>query len=743
MADDDLHQTFFVTDGVAPEAVRVRRLTAHEGMSRPHAVTVELEVPASLPRPGAWIGQLATAVVARVDGTVVRRFGGVITKVRELACAAEPQRLEITFESPLALPRLTKDSRIFQALTTKDIVTKLLEEQGIAADKTSWRLVGDYPQREVCTQYEEDVFTFVSRLLEEDGIFYFHEHGEDGVVIVFGDSSAAYATTTPNDRAPFREQSGVRSGAAITDLSVFEIVRPATVTLRDHDFKRPALGLEATAEGDAALGREHYDYPGRYVEPSEGTRRAQLRLDAFDAAALGARGASTVFSLTPGHTFSIDGAPESAFDGEWVVRDIEHTWQDAGVRASTYQNRFTILEKDTVFRPPATVPECDVPGPQLAVVVGPAGEEIHPDEFGRVKVRFPWDRRATGDDKSSCWIRVAQMHSSGSVAIPRVGWEVLVDFEDGDPDRPVVLGRLYNAQYTPPNQLPGNKTQSALQSLSSPGGGGHNEIRMEDSGGGEHVHVHAEKDMNVVVANNKTEKVTTSAALGVGSNHSQSVGANATFDVGANEELTVGGAQSVSIGGSRTETVSGDEKIDVQADRSLTIGGSHTTMTPMTVSASTPATFSETIGGSAIEAAALGVATAVAGTASISVGGAHLAACATGASSFTLGAQATTVGGALIAASGKDVGMNVTGAKATTVGGAWTANAAGDVNISSNGTLRITVGGALSFNGASVVMKVGGSNVTLSGGQVVIKSSEIKLTATGPHPEAAPLVADK
>ncbi len=748
---NELQQVLFSTDGADPERVHVRRLTAIEGMSRPYAVSLELEVAQSLPRPGAWIGQKATVVVARGDGTILRRFCGVITRVAELANAVEPQQLRVTFEPPLALLRLTRDSRIFQEQTTEDIVSTLLGEHGI--EEKVFRLVGDYPTREVCTQYEEDVLSFISRLLEEDGIFYFHEHGEDGAKVVFGDGSSAYAATTPVDAFPFREQSGLISEPAITELSLFEVIRPAKVTLRDHLFKNPALDLEAKAEGDAVLGREYYDFPGRYVDPGEGARRAQVRLDALSAAAVGARAASTVFSLTPGHTLSIRNAPESAFESEWVVRDVEHRWEARGDR-STYQNKLTLLKSDTVFRPPPTAAEVAggaraggsrrVPGPQLAVVTGPAGEEIHTDEYGRIKVRFPWDRRATGDDQSSCWVRVSQLHSSGSVAIPRVGWEMLVDFEDGDPDRPIALGRLYNAQYTPPNKLPDNKTQSALQSMSSPGGGGHNEIRAEDSGGGEHVHVHAQKDMNVVIANNKTEKVTTSAALGVGSNHSRSVGANSTLDVGANEQLSVGGSQTVSIGASRTETVSGDEKIDIQADRSLTIGGSHTTMTPMTVSAITPASYSETVGGSAIEATALGCATAVAGAASVTVGGVHVAACATGASTFTLGAQATTVGGALIAASGKDVAVNVGGAKATTVGGAWAANAGADVAISSDATMRITVGGALAFNAASsVVLKVGGSNVTISSGGVVVKSSTIKLKATGPQPELAPLVEDK
>ncbi|WP_438014607.1 type VI secretion system tip protein TssI/VgrG [Sorangium sp. So ce315] len=743
-----LHQAFFATEGLPPELARVRSIVAHEGLSFSYQVEVELDLSAPDVDPGGWIGANATAMIAAGEGGVPRLFCGLVTRVRERASRSEAHRIAVTLESPLAVLRWTTDYRIFQEQTTQEIVTVLLEERGLDASRCRWRLSGSYPKREVCTQFGEDTFTFVSRILEEDGIFYFHEHGDDGAIVVFGDSGAAYTKAQPSAEVPFRPESGLTSGYAITALALFERARPAKVTLRDHDFKRPALDLEATASGKAPLGREHYDYPGRYVDPAEGARRARIRLEALEAASQGARGAGTVTSLAPGHAVTLTDVPEQALEGEWVVREIEHVWEDApaagaSLGAGSYRNRFHLLPKDLPFRPPASAPECDVPGPQLAIVTGPAGEEIHTDAFGRVKVQFPWDRRGNGDEKSSCWVRVAQMHSSGSVAIPRVGWEVVVDFEGGDPDRPIVLGRVYNGKYGPPYKLPDSKTQSALQSSSSPGGGGHNEIRMEDGGGNEHVHVHAEKDLNVVVANNKTEKVANVATLGVGSNHKQTVGANATLDVGAQEDIEIGGSQTISVGASRTETVSSDEKVDIKGSRSLTIGGSHTTMTPMSVSASTPASFSETVGGSAVEAAALGVGMAVAGVASITVGGAEIAACATGASSFTLGAHATTVGGAFISASGKDVAINVGGAKATTVGGVWAAQAGGDIAISSGSTLNITVGGALSMNAASIALKVGGSNVTISAGSVVIKSSTIKLTATGPQPELAPMVADK
>ncbi|KYF49761.1 hypothetical protein BE04_24710 [Sorangium cellulosum] len=738
-----LHELVFLSDTIAAGETRVRELHAVEGLSRSYTFDIDLELVSAQIEPRALICTEAALVILHAgSGEVLRRYGGVVTRVRERVSRSAAQRIGVTLESPLAQLRLTRDHRIFQDLTTKDIVAQLLEESGISPSRVSFRLAGTYPPREVCTQFGEDSLSFLSRLLEEEGIFYFFEHGPDGTSVVFADSSAAYAATTPSDQILFVDPSALTSEQAITSIGEIEQIRPAKVVLRDHDFKRPPLDLEVSAEASAPLGVAYYDYPGRYVEPSEGARRARVRLDAMKAEATGARGTSTVFSFTPGHTFTLSDAPDPGLDRAWVVVEIEQRWVEEDRRVS-FANSFRLLPADAPFRPPARTPRPVVPGPQLARVTGPAGEEIHTDSFGRVKLHFHWDRRSKCDDKSSCWVRVGQMHTSGSVAIPRVGWEVLVDFEDSDPDRPIVLGRLYNGRFLPPYPLPANKTMSSLSSSSSPGGDGHNEIRMQDSGGGEQLHVHAQKDFTLNVANNKTEKVGTNMSTDVKVDHTLEVGANDKLTVGAQCELNVGAAQTWKVGGSRTKTVSGDEKTVVKGSRTVTVGGSHTTMTPMSVATTTPATLGETIGGSCIEAAAMQLGVTVAGATSVTVGGSKIEAVASGKNEMTLGAKASTVGGALLSVSGADVTMSVGGAKATTVGGVWAASAGGDVELSSSASLNITVGGAVSMNAAKIVLKVGGSSVTVATGAVVLKSKEIKLTATGPQPELAPMVEDK
>ena len=746
MPSPDRHELVFTSSDVPPGAVRVTGMAAREGISRPFSVAVDLEIPSLDVDPRAFLLTPAQLTVARVEsGEVLRIYRGIITAVREAALRGEEsgaQAVSVTIEPALARLRFSTDRRIFQNRTTQQIVSKLLEEAGVPSAQISWRLTGSYLEREVCMQFAESSLDFVARLLEEEGIFYFFEHHEDGEILVLADAPSAFPATTPSADFPYRADSGLTSEQAITGLVQRDRVRPAKVTLRDHDFERPALDLEASAESDAPLGRELYDFPGRYTDPAEGKRRARVRLDALAADATYVIGTSSASSLTAGHTLQISGAPDPALDREWVVIEVDSGFYQHG-GAVSFSSEIRLLPNDASFRPPARASRAVAPGPQLAVVTGPAGEEIHCDKYGRVKVHFHWDRESEMDDKSSCWVRVAQMHTSGSVAIPRVGWEVIVDFEDGDPDRPIVLGRLYNPSSPPPYPLPDKKTVSALKSSSSPGKGGYNEIRMEDGAGGEHVQLYAQKDHNLVVANDKTEKVTTAVSSSVGANHKLTVGANETVSVGAQYVLDVGAAQSWSVGASRSKTVSADEKITVKGSRTTTIGGSHTTMTPMSVSVTTDASITETVGGTCIEAAAMEVGRMVAGVASVTIGGAKIEAVASGKSDLTVGARASTVGGAFISASAKDVSTSVGGAKATTVGGAWAANAASEVQISAGGTLRVNVGGAVAMNGASVVLRVGGSSVTLSAGAVVFKSGDIKLTATGPMPELAPMVNDK
>jgi type VI secretion system secreted protein VgrG len=697
----------------------------------------DVSAPNGLLRKGAEV-----VIYSRDTKAVVRRFAGIVTSIRERARGIHGgQELFVTIESPMAVLERSTDFAVHLDESTKDIVSGVLGALGIS--KVDWKLSAAPPKREVCTQFGETMTNFVARLLEEDGIFWYVEQADDGPKIVFGDSSTAYAETTPKE-VRFQEETGMVAEEAITSLVERMRLRPGKVTLRDHDFKHPPLdsALEVNASKVSPFDREHYEYPGRYVTPAEGSRRAKIRLDAFDANTTTIEAEGHVPTLAAGHWFTLQQTPAQAFDGDWVVLRVAHVWEQSSTSPSTFRTSATLIPKAQVFRPLSITPKPRAL-PCTALVRCPQGEEIHCDEFGRVRINYIWDRYGASDEKTSGWARVGQMHTSGSAAIPRGGWEVLVDFEDGDPDKPIVLGRLYNGKDPPAQPLPKHKTLSMLRSFSTPGGGGQNEIKMEDGGGGEQISVHAQKDMNLVVANNKDQTITTNATFGVVANEKLTVGANQTVKVGAKDSIKVGGAQTWSVGAVRSKTVSGTEGYEVKGSRTVSIGACHMITTPKSDKCSTSGNLSETVGGFYLAAAALGTSIATAGSCSILVGGAKIEAVAAGKGDTTIGARSSTIGGALISVTGKDVSAEATSAMSTSVGGAWTINAGGKAEVSSGGALTINVGAALAMNGTTVILKVGGSSITLAGGAVVLKSDQIKLTASGPNAELAPMVASK
>ncbi len=743
MANDPFHfRPYLLAEDLDPNLLRVTRIRAHEEVSRGCRYEIEavcdfgaLELRALLRKPAA-------VVVVHETGTLVRRFGGIVTKVAERAASVDGrQAARLIIEDPLAMLRLSSDYRIFQEKTTKDIVEQLLSDCGITAFE--FRLERAPRMREVCTQYGETMRDFVQRLLEEDGIFWFVEQTEDGPKVVFGDAPSSWSDTPDGKTIRFRHGAGLHPEEVLDVIELRARARPSKVTLRDHNFEKPSLDLQQSVEASTALSREHYEYPGRYTVAADGKMRAQAILDARVAEATKARMHGSVFRITAGHVFDLEESPSGANDRGWAVLAVRHEWEHGVNVQPRLDTDVDVITSDANFAPLPVTPRPRALG-DLAMITTPSGEEIHTDKHGRVKVQFLWDRYGKQDDKSSSWVRVGQMHTSGSVVVPRVGYEVLVEFEDGDPDRPIALGRLYNGTATPTDPLPGGASNSTLVSYSSPGGGGKNEIRMNDGGGGELVNVYAEKDLNLVVANNKAEKVTNSSTVGIGVDETIKVGANETTKVGSTEETSIGGSQTYKVGAARTKTITKNESINVKGDRTVAIAASHTTMSPKAVELTTKSNLTETVGGSCMEVAAMGVAITVGGSASLTVGGAKIEAVATSKSDLNVGAKATTVGGAMLNVTPKDVSVTTNANLTTTVGGAWMGNAGGTAELSSDDAIDITVGGAIAFTAASkLVLKVGGSTVSIAGGAVVLDSKEVKLTASGPLAELSAMVESK
>jgi len=493
------------------------RLDAREGMSMPFHVRLECISERTEIAPDEILGARHTAKVGH--GQDLRLFNGIVKSLAPGPTWARGLRVYwLELVPDLWFLTLTTDLRIFQDLSAVEIILKLFREHGIT-DVDPLGIRESHATRTYCVQYRESTFAFISRLMEEEGITYFFEHREDGHTLKLADSTGAY-TANEIDEIDFHP--GGQVAGSVESWEPRVAFRSAKWTLRDYNFEMPDTDLtarESTVLGPSAFEHEVYDYPGRYQHKNRGAELAGFRMEAHESDYDLVDGTSRVRMLRPGTTFRLRKHPSpEQNEREVVLREVRHSATDHSHISgnvsvgSSYENSFVAMPSDRVFRPEATTPKPVVHGPHTAVVVGPSGEEIHCDQYGRIKVQFHWDRLGRNDDRSSCWLRVAQGMAGrnwGSLFTPRIGMEVVVEFLEGDPDRPLVVGCVYNAKNMPPYKLPTNKTQSGFKSRSSPNGGAadFNELRFEDKAGQEQVYVHAQKDFDRVVERDDTREV--------------------------------------------------------------------------------------------------------------------------------------------------------------------------------------------------------------------------------------------
>jgi len=394
----------------------------------------------------------------------------------------------------------TADSRIFQDLSVPDIIEQIFGEKGF--QDYQLKLQSSYEPRTYCVQYRETDFNFINRILEEEGIYYFFDHEDAKHTLVLADSPDENKKYCEDEEARFRAGRDILADETFFDedvllsLEMSQEITFGKYTVNDFNFTMPNTDLKVEAISQQSLGpgeRELYDYPAEYEDRGRGDQIANLRMQAEEAQATLITGESQIRRFASGFKFKLKEYPRASMnDKDYVLTSVTHTasqsFGEAGGEGDdgTYSNTFSCIPFDTPFRPVLDTPKPIIAGSQTAIVVGPAGEEIYPDEHGRVKVQFHWDREGKFDDKSSCWIRVSQSIAGsgwGAIHLPRVGQEVIVDFLEGDPDRPIVTGRVYHGLNKPPYELPAEKTKSAYKSNSSPGGGGYNEICFEDKKG--------------------------------------------------------------------------------------------------------------------------------------------------------------------------------------------------------------------------------------------------------------------
>jgi type VI secretion system secreted protein VgrG len=524
-------------------------------------------------QPESLIGRSVKIIITWEDGKT-RPIHGMVAQFR----AGPLVGRELRQYNAQVVPWLwylgqSSDCRIFQHLNVPDIIEQVFKTFGFTDYQLSVAR-GDYPKLEFCVQYRETALNFVSRLMEEVGLFYFFRHEKERHLLVIADGNVSF-NALPDPQliyAPGNSQSG-----HVTRWEHIYTFRPGRWSQKDFNFETPSNDLTTTEKTVLKLRNaeafERFDYPGLYTNKSLGSKVTRKLMEAEEAAYHAVLGASNYPCLDTGGKFTLARHPCEADSTAYVVRRVRHeatctSYLNQG-EPSRYDNTFQAIPNDVPFRPLRVTERPFVHGPQTAIVVGPPGEKIFTDKYGRVRVQFHWDRYGKYDDKSSCWIRVSHARAGGGwgdVSLPHVGHEVVVSFLEGDPDRPLVTGRVYNGENAKTMAMPGNKTQSGIKDHSG------NEILMEGKGGSEDVRVHAVKDMNINVDNDRNHTVKIHETLKIGGNQTQTIQGHRTETVNTGETVTVTGGRTHTVNGVQSTTVSLAEMHSVGLGRMHNVG---------------------------------------------------------------------------------------------------------------------------------------------------------------------------
>lgn len=672
------------------------------------------------------------------DGGATRAVPLVVKQASFAGSHRDGHRYRLELSVGLAKLSVRAGYRIFQDMTTQEIVDKVLKDAGLPASGIVWRLGGQYQKRTYCVQYREAEWDFIERLLAEDGINAWCEDTDEGEPrVVFGDGPSAHDSIEGSMTVPYQDASGMALSAA----SFFFLERTCELThdrvaLRDYDVRQPDVPIEGAA-GTGTL--EWYEHPANVMHSEAAAARAKTRLEQLQRLRIRIEGRSACARLQPGRVVRIEGAADEVFSGEMLVVEVEHTLvapsKNDGAGARPYANRVLLVpfDKERAFRPDVPRRSPRVDKLETAVVTGPAGEEIHVNDLGDIKVRFRWDRSGIGDDKSSRWVRTLQMNMHGSMLLPRMGWEVPVAYFDGNPDRPLVLGRLYDGGAPPPYGLPAKKATSSLQSATSPSNGTTQEIRMSDDAGSQEVFIHATKDQSVSVGGTNTVKVSVNETHDVQKSFQIGIDAAQTVSIGGNQNVSVGADMTIGVKGARTESISGVETIGVTGSYNVAckggykeaVGGLYGLQCNQSNTVVQGA-FTQTVGAAMALTAGLGTHNSVAAARVEAVGG---AASFTAASSFAdsvKGAKKITAGASKDDA-GTDVVTNVAGVGSIKVGGTAKIEAGGPIAVQAP-KITVNVGGSITATGGAT-LKIGGK-VKVSGGKAKFDASKTKKTST-------------
>ncbi|MBX8574473.1 type VI secretion system tip protein VgrG [Pseudomonas cichorii] len=500
------------------------------------------------------------------------------------------------------------NQRIYQQLSAPEIIALILEEHGIKGNAYSFQLSQQCSKREYCVQYDETDLHFIQRLCEEEGIHYHFQHSEKLHLLVFGDDQTVFPKL--GQPTAYVQGSGlVADVPVIKGLQLRLETRTSRVTRRDYDFEKPNMQLEAAykpAGESTEPDLEDYDYPGQFLDRARGKFLSQRALERHRADYQQVEGWGDQTTLISGHFLELSDHPRAEWNDLWLLTEIFHEGKqpqvlEESVTSDTtdnkddfhqgYRNRFLATPWAVFYRPALEHTKPRVLGTQTATVTGPKGEEIHCDQYGRIKVQFHWDREGQADDKTTCWLRVSSAWAGdryGAISIPRIGMEVLVTFLEGDPDQPLVNGCLYHKENQVPYPLPANKTRTVFKTLSSPGGGGYNELRIEDKKGAEQIYIHAQRDWDeniehdqkIRVGNERHDTVEKNTYTELKAEEHRTTHSDRKVEVRMDDHLTIGQNQHVKLGTAQLTSVGREmhlkagDKIVIEAGTELTaLGG--------------------------------------------------------------------------------------------------------------------------------------------------------------------------
>ncbi|HVT94523.1 MAG TPA: type VI secretion system tip protein TssI/VgrG [Bryobacteraceae bacterium] len=564
-----------ITTPLGKDVLLLERTVGEEGISTPFRFDVEMVSENASINAQDLLRKPATISVALADGSK-RYINGWFSRFVQLGSKDGLTRYHGTLAPWYWFLSLWSDCKIFQTKSVPDIAEEVFSKLGFTDYKLG--LIKPHLSRDYTVQYRESSFNFLSRLFEEEGIYYYFEHTDSKHILTLIDNPAKI------NYGLQRSFSMASAGAFSPEDSIQDIQYESRVTtdrvlLKDYNFTTPSASLKSQEQGTQK--EELYDYPGRYDVQNLGDTFARVRLEELEAPQETITGEGSGRAMQSGYKFDLKNHYRRDLNQTYTILRVIHDMRNPSYQSTDtsfeYQNRFELIPYSTPYRPPRVTPRGRVLGSHTAVVVGPAGEEIYTDTYGRVKVQFFWDRLGKKNETSSCWVRVSQEWAGknwGSIHIPRIGQEVIVEFLEGDPDRPIITGRVYNAEQMPPYDLPANMTQSGIKTRSSTGGGAdnYNEIRFEDKKGSELLLIHAEKNKQVDVENDRTETVGNDESITIGHDRTEHVKNDENITIDHDRTELVKNDETITINGNRTETVMKDESITISQNRTETVG---------------------------------------------------------------------------------------------------------------------------------------------------------------------------